>query len=116
MITCTYRIKPITANLDQSSFNASSWYDDTTVPHFAQLYSKENSYWKPSKSSESEYLQINLGYPETIYGVQISGNPVEEEYVTSYKVAYSTDGVSFSYVQFHGQPEVILEIYFHLSN
>ncbi|VVC41699.1 Hypothetical protein CINCED_3A025143 [Cinara cedri] len=102
----TNQIKPISVNLKPSSFDASSWYNDTTAPHFAQLYSKENNYWKPSESSENEYLQINLGYPETVYGVQVSGNPAKEEYVTSYKVAYSTDGISFSYVPFHGQPEI----------
>lgn len=100
---------PITENLSPSSFNASSSYSDNTAPSFAQLYSKENKYWKPSESSENEYLQINFDRPETVYGVEVSGNPVQDEYVTSYKVAYSTDGVGFSYIVFHGQPEVSLK-------
>lgn len=90
------------------SYNASSWYNEATLPHFAQLYPEEINYWKPKESSENEYLQIYLGHPEIIYGVEVSGSPLNDEFVTSYKVAYSTDGISFSYVSFHGQPEVIL--------
>lgn len=107
MIIYIFRIKPITEDLGLLSFNASSWYNDATAPHFAQLYSKENGYWKPSTPSENEYLQIYLGSSETIYGVQVSGNPLDDEFVTGFKVAYSMDGISFSYVSFHGQPEVI---------
>lgn len=91
------------------SFNASSLYDDSTAPHFAQLYPKENSSWKPSSSNENEYLQLYLGQPETIYGIEVSGSPLENEFVTSYKLAYSMDGISFSYVSFYGQPEVTIE-------
>lgn len=103
-----YRIKPITANLSPSSFIASSWLNDYTAPHFAQLYPNGNRYWKPAKSSENEYLEVNLHKPETIYGIEISGSPLNDEYVTSYKLAYSMDGVSFSIVLFHGLPEVII--------
>uniref|UniRef100_A0A481MQJ2 Hemolectin n=1 Tax=Nipponaphis monzeni TaxID=196483 RepID=A0A481MQJ2_9HEMI len=102
----TYQIKPIAASLGLFSYNASSWYNDAALPHFAQLYPEENSYWKPLESSENEYLQINLSHAEIIYGVEVSGNPLNDEFVTSYKVAYSMDGISFSYVSFHGQPEV----------
>lgn len=86
---------------------ASSWHDDNTAPHLAQLYPQENGYWKPSRSGENEYLQIYLGFPETVYGVQVSGDPLDDEYVTSYQIAYSTDGTSFSRVLYHGQPEVM---------
>lgn len=109
MKTLIYRIKPITGNLKQSSFNASSWLDSYTTPHSAQLYSNEfNSSWKPSSTNSNEYLQIDLGYPETVYGVELSGNPLTDEYVTSYKILYSLDGISFSHVLYHGQPEVII--------
>jgi len=98
------------------SFDASSWFDDYTAPQYAQLYSEENGYWKPSKTSENEYLQIYLGYPETVYGVEVSGSLLTDEYVTSYKVAYSLDGISYSYVSYHGQPEVIVKFYLYKIN
>lgn len=106
-----FRIKPITADLGPSSFNASSWYDINTAPQFAQLYSKQNTYWKPKQSSENEYLQIDLGHSDNIYGLEISGNPVGDEFVTSYKVMFSLDGISHSYVLYRGQPEVILKFH-----
>jgi len=71
------------------------------------LYPQENGYWKPSRSGENEYLQIYLGFPETVYGVEVSGDPLDDEYVTSYQIAYSMDGTSFSRVLYHGQPEVM---------
>lgn len=100
------RVKPKVEGLGPLSFTASSSSDDNTAPQFAQLYPETEGYWKPFKSSEKEYLQIYLGQPETVYGVQVSGNPSNDEYVTSYLVAYSSDGTSFSYVLYHGQPEV----------
>lgn len=102
---------PITTNLGSLSFNASSWYDINTMPQFAKLYSKEKGYWKPAKSNENEYLVIDLGYPDTIYGIEISGNPLNDEFVISYIVTYSLDGVGFSYILYHGQPEVIFKFY-----
>lgn len=103
-----FRVKPITKNLGVLSFDASSWYNDDTGPQFAQLYSTDSKCWKPSKNDENQYLQLDFGQSETIYGVEVSGNPLHDEYVTSYKVLYSMDGISFSYVLLHGQPEVIL--------
>lgn len=113
VICDAHGIKPITDTLAPLSFDASSWYDENTAPQYAQIYSEENGYWKPSKTSENEYLQIYLGYPETVYGVEISGNPLNDEYVTSYNVVYSLDGISFSHVSYHGQPEVFRGPYSH---
>lgn len=49
-------------------------------------------------SDKDQYLQINLGQLEPVYGVKIKGSPLYNEFVTSYKVLYSSDGVLYSYV------------------
>lgn len=43
-------------------------------------------------------MQINLGRQEPIYGVVVKGSPLYDEYVTSFKVLYSPDGHTFSYI------------------
>lgn len=43
-------------------------------------------------------LKIDLGREEPVYGVVLKGNPVFDEYVTSYHVLHSPDGNKFSYV------------------
>lgn len=94
--------------IEPLSFYASSSYDDNTAPEYAQLYSEEKNYWRPIVSSVNEYLQIYLGSPKAVYGVEMSGSPFNDEYVTSYQIAYSMDGVSFSYVLYHGQVQVLI--------
>lgn len=90
-------------------FGASSWFSNNTIPKFARLYPQNsNGYWKPAESNEDEFLEINLHKSETIYGVELSGNPLNDEYVTSYKIAYGMDGISFSFVLYNGFPEVNL--------
>lgn len=102
-----YRVESISSKLEPSSFNASSWYSSNTEPYYAQLDSEDNGYWRPAKSSETEYLQMDLGQAETIYGIEVTGSPTHDEYVTSYLVAHSLDGVGFSFVSYNGQPKVL---------
>ncbi|ENN82807.1 hypothetical protein YQE_00824, partial [Dendroctonus ponderosae] len=46
-----------------------------------------------------QYLEVDLGIQEPVYGVIIQGSPVYDEYVTSYMVLYSPDdGTNFYYV------------------
>ncbi|XP_050428341.1 hemocytin-like [Adelges cooleyi] len=100
------QVESISSKLEPSSFNASSWYSSNTEPYYAQLDSEDNGYWRPAKSSETEYLQMDLGQAETIYGIEVTGSPTHDEYVTSYLVAHSLDGVGFSFVSYNGQPKI----------
>lgn len=54
--------------------------------------------WAPKYSNEDQYLQINLGTPVPIYGVIVRGNPLYDEFVTSYRVMYSPDGHHYYYI------------------
>ncbi|KAH1005493.1 hypothetical protein HUJ04_006464 [Dendroctonus ponderosae] len=48
---------------------------------------------------KDQYLEVDLGIQEPVYGVIIQGSPVYDEYVTSYMVLYSPDdGTNFYYV------------------
>lgn len=54
--------------------------------------------WAPKYSNKDQYLQINLGRPEPVYGIIVRGNPLYDEFVTSYRVQYSPDGIVFYYI------------------
>lgn len=55
--------------------------------------------WSPSKSNKRQYLDINLGRVEPVYGVVVKGSPLYNDYVTSYFVLYSQDGTSFHIIE-----------------
>lgn len=62
--------------------------------------------WKPIHMNSDQYLQIDLGKVEPVYGVITRGSLEANEFVNSYYVIYSTDGQSFSYVTTnHKTPE-----------
>lgn len=53
-------------------------------------------------------MEIKLPKIEPIYGVILKGSPLYDQYVTSYKVLYSTDGLTFHYVEDDKQsPEIL---------
>lgn len=51
--------------------------------------------WSPAKSNKRQYLDINLGRIEPIYGIITKGSPSYNEFVTSYLILHSTDGTTF---------------------
>lgn len=54
------------------------------------------SSWSPSSSDKMPYFTIDLLKDQPVFGVQIKGNPKRDEYVTSYEVMHSADGLVFS--------------------
>jgi hypothetical protein len=54
--------------------------------------------WKPADNNKDQYLQVDLGSLEPLYGTAVWGNPKEDEYVTSYMVLYSDNGQRYTYV------------------
>ncbi|RZC42307.1 hemocytin, partial [Asbolus verrucosus] len=80
-------------------FNASSVLSSSFEPEFARFNTKaegkSGGSWSPKYSRTSEYLEINLGHQEPIYGIKIKGNPLYDEYITSFRVFYSHDGGTF---------------------
>lgn len=64
--------------------------------------------WNPATQDQNQYIQVEFPRREPVYGVKMQGSPLFDQYVTSYKVLYSDDGVSFSTVNGpDGKPKVI---------
>lgn len=72
-----------------------------------QLAKTSQPGWKPQEDRHGEFLQVDLGVVEPIYGITTAG---EVEHVTSYQVLYSTDNVTFSYVTLYDLPEVTVAL------
>jgi hypothetical protein len=93
-------------------FNASSVLSDAFRPSFAKFTptadSQSEGSWSPQYSDNHQYLEIDLGQQEPIYGIKIKGSPVYDEYVTSYKVYYSPDaaGMFFPVLNKQNLPQV----------
>ena len=68
---------------------------------FALLVSEE-------PNNDYEWIQFDLGQPRTIYGVVTKGRADYEQYVTSYKIQYSTENATdvMSFMDVVGDEEV----------
>lgn len=82
--------------LPDSIFNASSSADNS-VPANARL--DLSSAWLPDLSDSSPTLKITLPTQESIYGIEISGNPRTGGYVKQFYIYYSVDSKFYHTVQ-----------------
>ncbi|XP_071561739.1 hemocytin [Temnothorax nylanderi] len=58
-------------------------------------------FWEPETTNANQWLDIEFNKPEPIYGVILQGGVSEDKFVTSYRVLFSEDGQTFSYVLDH---------------
>lgn len=55
--------------------------------------------WSPADKDKKPYIQFKLNRKEPLYGITMQGNPLYDQYVTSYNVMYGDDGNVFDYVK-----------------
>ncbi|XP_057325268.1 hemocytin-like isoform X2 [Microplitis mediator] len=85
-------------------FNASSTTDPNHKPEYSKLFTSDtmtnNSLknWQPKYMDSEQWLEIILPRLEPLYGIIMQGSIDEKKYVTSYKVLYSQDEKTFSYI------------------
>ncbi|XP_030749920.1 hemocytin [Sitophilus oryzae] len=88
--------------LPDSAFSASSVLSASFAPKYGKLNTKitekSGGSWAPQYTNQEQYLEVDLGQQEPVYGVIVQGSPLYDEYVTSYMVLYSPDGFDFYYV------------------
>ena len=54
--------------------------------------------WTADENRVGEYIQADFGQLQQIQAIATQGRADRDQWVTSYKFAYSTDGVTFHYV------------------
>jgi von Willebrand factor len=88
--------------LPDTAFSALSSLSPKFKPEFSRLDSKTNGMssgsWSPAINDQMQYLQITFPTVTPIYGVIMRGNSFLDQYVTSFKILHSFDGVAFHYL------------------
>lgn len=87
--------------LSDSHLKASSSLSAKSGPQNSRLSStygllSEGS-WTAKIADDSQFLEVSLGNDNAIYGVVTKGRDNHNEWVTSYFIMYSTDGITYSY-------------------
>ena len=71
------------------------------LPFVCEIYPPSEC-WVASDQNSGQWLQVDLGKMHSINGVVLQGNPVADEYVKSFKLAFSDDGQKFkTYLEQH---------------
>ncbi|XP_022255312.1 hemocytin-like [Limulus polyphemus] len=99
--SCNEYIDLVGGSLPDSFFRASSSLTSETGPQAAvMLETIEPRAWTASELNTDQFIEVNLGYPQVVYGVVTQGKVGSEEWVTSYTVLYSSsDGELFKYIE-----------------
>lgn len=59
--------------------------------------------WIPEFKDTNQFIQVDLGEPNLVYGIATQGHASLQSWVTAYEVIYSIDGVQFS----HASPSFV---------
>lgn len=84
--------------LQDWAFSASSIMGNAFKPEFARLDPKPNakgSSWSPKTNDLNQFLQITFPQAIPIHGVIIRGSKMFDQYVTSFKILHSYDGMTY---------------------
>lgn len=54
--------------------------------------------WSPEINDQMQYLQITFPKITPLFGVIMSGSPIFDQYVTSFKILHSSDAIAFHYL------------------
>ncbi|XP_019623677.1 PREDICTED: mucin-2-like isoform X2 [Branchiostoma belcheri] len=73
---------------------ASSHLDDQHRPEDVVLNNPTGA-WRPVTNDQTQYLQVDLGELTHVTGFITQGEPETTNYVTTYYITFSTDGVNF---------------------
>ncbi|XP_075237780.1 hemolectin [Lycorma delicatula] len=91
--------EPILQELPETQFTATS-SESGHEPHYARMVENEISFhgWKPLHDNEEQYLEIDLGKLEPLYGIIVEPTPSTDEYLSGFNIMYSSNGYIYSYI------------------
>lgn len=102
---------PILNQLPDTAITASSFLGNAFKPENARLESKpgdkSGGSWSPKTNDLNQFLQITFPHALPIYGVIIRGNPMFDQYVTSFKILHSyDDGIYHVHEGANNRPQI----------
>ncbi|KAM4634074.1 macrophage mannose receptor 1 [Polymixia lowei] len=90
---CLHGLGVEDGNITDYQLSASSSLGSFT-PSKARL--NGNSCWMPSGNPNSNWIQVNLGQTRKVTGIVIQGCPMNDHWVTKFKVQHSVDGTTWT--------------------
>ncbi|KAI8502469.1 hypothetical protein Bbelb_200570 [Branchiostoma belcheri] len=106
---CTYPLGMESGAIPDDSITASSTWDVAHEPYRGRLNGVAGvGAWSARTNTIGEWLQVDLGEMKTVTGTIIQGRyHGDDHWVTSYKLQYSEDGLSWTaYASSNGSEEV----------
>ena len=100
-------------NIIDSQITASSQFDTRTDPTSARLNLKDSSLkegaWSAGKNDVNQWIQVDFEKQTTVTNILTQGRNVNifYQWVKSYTVYYSNDGIDFTPYEEGGQVKVI---------
>ena len=83
------------------AITSSSRWDNHHAPYLARLQNQRRGRymggWSAGANNAFQWLQIDLGRPTKIVRISTQGRPTVNQWVTSYYLLYSQDGVYFAF-------------------
>ena len=83
------------------AITSSSRWDNHHAPHLARLQNQRRGRymggWSAGANNPFQWLQVDLGRPTKVVRISTQGRPTVNQWVTSYYLLYSQDGVYFAY-------------------
>ena len=93
--------------ITDSQITASSQWDSNHAAVQARLNFKagggKQGGWSALSNDQNQWLQVDLGHETTIAAIATQGRNAHDQWVTSYKLQYGIDGVSFQYYMEKGE-------------
>lgn len=84
-----------------AAITSSSRWDNHHAPHLARLQNQRRGRymggWSAGANNAFQWLQIDLGRPTKVVRISTQGRPTVNQWVTSYYLLYSQDGVYFAF-------------------
>ena len=97
--------------ISDSQISASSQWDSNHSPSNSRLFyvphNGRTGAWSSKTNDANQWLQIDFNSPTTIVEVSTQGRAGYNQYVKSYTLSYSDDGVTFQAYKRHGLVKVI---------
>lgn len=88
--------------ITELQITASTEYNSELAPMFGRLFNWSG--WSTAVNNVSEWLQIDLGQKNVkVIGAATQGRHNSGQWVTTYKLQYSDEGVSFTYYKEESQ-------------
>lgn len=85
--------------LPDANITASSQHDSNHASYKARLNATYDPNWSAGANNQSQWIKVDCGQIERITSVATQGRYGYDQWVTSYKISYSDDNITWTFIQ-----------------